>query len=83
MTQNGGIYKLVRFDLQSSNTSKSSCVVQLDKDGVILEDVALGDGPIDAAYNAIDKLVDGPSYSWRITPSIPYPKARTPWARLS
>ncbi len=62
IAQNGGIYKLVRFDLQSSNTSKSSCVVQLDKDGVILQDVALGDGPIDAAYNAIDKLISGPAY---------------------
>ncbi len=63
MAQNGGIYKLKRFDLQSGNTSKSTCVVQLDKDGVELEDVALGDGPIDAAYNAIDKLVDGPPYA--------------------
>ena len=59
---NGGIYKLLRFDLQSGNKVKSTCVVQLEKDGQILEDVALGDGPIDAAYNAIDKLVEGPAH---------------------
>ncbi len=59
---NGGIYKLLRFDLQSGNKVKSTCVVQLEKDGTILEDVALGDGPIDAAYNAIDKLVEAPAH---------------------
>jgi len=63
MTTNGGIYKLLRFDLQSGNKAKSTCVVQLEKDGAILEDVALGDGPIDAAYNAVDKLVEGPKHT--------------------
>lgn len=62
MIMNGGAYKLLRFDLQSGNKVKSTCVVQLEKDGQILEDVALGDGPIDAAYNAIDKIVEGPSH---------------------
>ncbi len=62
MITNGGTYKLLRFDLQSGNKVKSTCVVQLEKDGQILEDVALGDGPINAAYNAIDKLVDAPAH---------------------
>lgn len=62
MISNGGTYKLLRFDLQSGNKVKSTCVVQLEKDGVILEDVALGDGPIDAAYNAIDKLIEAPPH---------------------
>ena len=63
IAQNGGNYKLHRFDMQSSNQAKSTCVIVLDKDGEIVEDVALGDGPIDAAYNAIDKLVDAPEHS--------------------
>lgn len=63
MTQNGGFYKLVRFDLFSSNVSKGTCTVQLEHGEELLEEVALGDGPIDAAYNAIDKMVKAPSHS--------------------
>ena len=59
----GGLYSLKRFDVFSSNISRANCVVQLERDGEILEDVALGDGPIDAAYNAIDKMVDSPAHS--------------------
>ncbi len=51
-----GLYKLARFDLQSGNKVKSTCAVQLEKEGEILEDVALGDGPVNAAFNAVDKL---------------------------
>ncbi|MGI6005524.1 MAG: 2-isopropylmalate synthase [Christensenellales bacterium] len=62
MVQNGGIYKLVRFDLFSSNASKANCTIQLEHGENILEEVALGDGPVDAAYNAIDKLVEAPPH---------------------
>lgn len=55
-----GAYRLVRFDLSTGNMSKSTCTVQLEFEGAIVEDVALGDGPINAAFNAIDKLVDAP-----------------------
>ena len=51
-----GLYRLARFDLQSGNKVKSTCAVQLEKEGSILEDVALGDGPVNAAFNAVDKL---------------------------
>lgn len=56
LTAGNGLYKLARFDLQSGNKVKSTCAVQLEKEGLILEDVALGEGPVNAAYNAIDKL---------------------------
>jgi 2-isopropylmalate synthase len=62
ISANGGAYKLIRFDLQSGNKVKSTCAVQLEKDEKTLEDVALGDGPINAAYNAIDKIVDAPPH---------------------
>ncbi|NLB29483.1 MAG: 2-isopropylmalate synthase [Clostridiales bacterium] len=57
-----GVYKLVRFDLQSGNKVKSTCAVQIEKGDEVLEDVALGDGPIDAAFNAVDKLVGAPAH---------------------
>jgi 2-isopropylmalate synthase len=50
-------YKLVRFDMHAASESRGSCTVRLQKDGVDMEDVALGNGPVDAAYNAIDKMV--------------------------
>ncbi len=37
--------------------------MSLESDGEIMEDVALGDGPIDASYNAIDKLIDAPVHT--------------------
>ena len=55
LTTKNGAYKLVRFDLQSGNLVKSMCTVVLERDGGTFEDVALGDGPVNAAYNAIDK----------------------------
>ncbi|MFY9381024.1 MAG: 2-isopropylmalate synthase [Eubacteriales bacterium] len=60
LTTKNGAYKLVRFDLQSGNLVKSMCTVVLERDGETFEDVALGDGPVNAAYNAIDKIVEAP-----------------------
>lgn len=60
---NGGTYRLVRFDLSTGNMIKSTCTVQLDKEGTVVEDVALGDGPVNAAFNAIDKLVEAPEHT--------------------
>jgi 2-isopropylmalate synthase len=56
-------YKLDRFDVFTSNASRGTCVISLESEGEVHEDVALGDGPIDAAYNAIDKLIDAPAHS--------------------
>jgi len=58
-----GVYKLNRFDVFTSNASRGTCVISLEANGAVLEDVALGDGPIDAAYNAIDKLIDAPPHT--------------------
>lgn len=56
-------YKLSRFDVFTSNASRGTCVLSLEANGENLEDVALGDGPIDAAFNAIDKLIDAPNHT--------------------
>ena len=67
-----GIYELDRFDVHAGNRTSPTCVIRLKRDGQIYEEVSLGDGPIDAAYNAIDKIMKLPphtlaSYSIRST----------------
>ena len=48
--------KLLHFNIQSGDTVKASCTLSLERDGQPLPDcVALGDGPVDAAINAIDQ----------------------------
>ena len=58
ITSRGGMYELDRFDVHAGNFATATCVVRLKKgDNQVIEEVALGDGPIDAAYNAIDRAV--------------------------
>ncbi len=57
ITARGGEIELDRFTVHAGNHATASCVVRLKKGDAYVEEVALGDGPIDAAYNAIDKCV--------------------------
>jgi len=50
-------YKLDWFSVHTSNFTTSTCTVCLTKDGEKFEDVSLGDGPIDAAFKAVDRIV--------------------------
>lgn len=50
-------YELDTFDVHSAKNTSATCVIRLKKDSKIIEEVALGDGPVDAAYKAIDKIV--------------------------
>ncbi len=50
-------YSLTRFVINSGNTITSTASVILNKDGNDIEEVAIGDGPIDAAFKAIEKIV--------------------------
>ena len=59
-------YKLDWFQLSTSNFTTATCTVSLEKEGVKAQDVALGDGPIDAAYNAIDVIVEPSEHSFDI-----------------
>ena len=59
-------YKLDWFQMATSNFTTATCTVSLEKDGEKTEDVALGDGPIDAAYNAIDAIVKPSEHSFDI-----------------
>jgi 2-isopropylmalate synthase len=59
----GGIpetFKLDRFVVNSGNSITATSVVRLImKDGTKVERVAIGDGPVDASLNAVDKIVGG------------------------
>lgn len=57
ITARGGEFELDRFTVHAGNRATASCVVRLKRGEDFIEEVALGDGPIDAAYNAIDKCV--------------------------
>lgn len=50
-------YTLDWFAVHTSNFTTATSTVSLIKNGEKFEDVCLGDGPIDAAYKAIDKIV--------------------------
>lgn len=60
------IYKLEWFQASTSNFTTATCTVCLTKDGEKLENVALGDGPIDAAYKAIDEIIQPSEHSFDI-----------------
>ncbi len=50
-------YTLTRFVINSGNTITSTASVTMKKGGKNIEKVSVGDGPIDAAFNAIQKIV--------------------------
>ncbi len=52
-------YKLDRFTINSGNYITTNAVVRISDGEKFFEEVAIGDGPIDAAYKAIDKIIQG------------------------
>ncbi len=50
-------YAYDRFVVNSGNTISATAIVRVTKDGEPVEEVSTGDGPIDAAFKAIDKIV--------------------------
>lgn len=53
-------YKLDRFTVNSGNQMTSTAVVRLSYNNQLFERVALGHGPVDAAFNAVNKIIKGP-----------------------
>lgn len=50
-------YQMESYVINSGNTITSTAVLRLTKDDKVLEKVARGDGPIDAAFKAIEKII--------------------------
>lgn len=54
------VYQLESFQLQSGNKMQSTACISLMKEDTELSEVAIGDGPVDASFKAIDKIVKMP-----------------------
>lgn len=50
-------YKLVRYTINSGSTVKATAYIQISASGEEKEGIGMGDGPVDAAFAAIDDLV--------------------------
>ena len=50
-------YKLESYVINSGNIISATCHLRLRKDDGVLESVCVGDGPVDAAFQAVDKVV--------------------------
>lgn len=50
-------YKLVSYIINNGNIINSSAQITLEKDGEQLQGICIGDGPVDAAFLAIDQIV--------------------------
>ena len=59
-------YKLDWFAVHTSNFTTATCTISLVKGEEKVEEVCLGDGPIDAAFNAIDKIVKPVEHTFEI-----------------
>ncbi len=51
------VYKLISYVASSGNVISSMVDVKLEKNGKELEGVCVGDGPIDAAFKAIEQII--------------------------
>ncbi len=56
-TRKPGAYRIERFVINSGNTITATATVRLVKDGFVEEQVATGDGPVDAMFTAINRIV--------------------------
>ena len=50
-------YVLNTYNITASNTSSSMACMKLEKNGQMLEGIALGDGPVDAAFLALENIL--------------------------
>lgn len=49
-------YKLVSYVTNNGNIISSSAQITLEKDGEVLNGICIGDGPIDAAFHAVEQI---------------------------
>lgn len=50
-------YRLVSYVINCGNVISASAHLQLEKDGKPLADICIGDGPVDAAFLAIEQII--------------------------
>jgi len=52
------VYSVENYVVNTGNTISSTCHLRIRKNGMLLESICLGDGPVDAAFLAMEKLLD-------------------------
>jgi len=52
------VYRLESYVVNTGNTISSTCHLRLRKDDRLIESFVVGDGPVDAAFMSIEKLLD-------------------------
>ncbi len=55
----GGKIELVMYTVSTGSNAQATSAVTLKVDGELKMETAIGDGPIDACFNAIDKIIGG------------------------
>ncbi len=50
-------YVLQNYVINNGNIISSSAQIQLEKDGALVSGIAMGDGPIDAAFRALEQMI--------------------------
>ncbi len=50
-------FVLKSYSVTSSNVISASAHIEMEKDGTLLRGISLGDGPVDAAFRAIEQIV--------------------------
>ena len=50
-------YRLKSYMIHSGNVMSASAQIEVEKDGRILQGISLGDGPIDAAFLAVESII--------------------------
>ena len=50
-------YKLVSYVINNGNIISASAQITLEKDGVPVQGICIGDGPVDAAFLAIEQII--------------------------
>ena len=81
MPEDEGLFKLKGYSVQASSTQAATAVISLEKDGEVREEVALGNGPVDAAYTAVDTIIGSPDYGFENYVIQSVSEERTAWAR--
>ncbi len=50
-------YKLVSYTINSGNLMAASAQIKLEKSGVEMDGISMGDGPIDASFRTIEQII--------------------------
>ena len=63
--QDGG-YKLNWFAVHTTNFTSATCTVSLTKGEETFQEACMGDGPVDAAINAIDRIINPVEHTFEL-----------------